>query len=416
MGIDASIALGYQPIKIEPQSNALMRLMQMEGAQRQNELGGLQLQQTRDDIGRKNALTEYLRGNPNLDDAQAQSRGYSIDPAGFDAVQRSRLGNAKTQGEIAKTAAEAEAKKFEIAHKKAQIGRDLMSSAVDQQSYDAARAQGEALGLTFTGPAEFDAQYIASEARMAQTQVQRIETAAKQRGFDLTQRGQDMTAATAQQGQRVQMRGQDMTAGTAQRGQNMTDLRARETASIQRDGNAIQRDLVREQKQLQVDELQAKKDDRGRSRSAAISGAAAQISVIDKALTHPGRETSTGLSGTLDPRNYVAGTDAADFRSVLDQLGGSAFLQAFESLKGGGQITEVEGKKATDAIARLQRSQSDKEFKASLKELRGVMTTGYERLSGAPYQGGGQPEAKLDGLSAAEAAELDALRKQLGRK
>jgi len=48
--------------------------------------------------------------------------------------------------------------------------------------------------------------------------VQRIEAGAKQRGFDLTQRGQDMTASTAQQGQRVTMRGQDMTAGTAAAG------------------------------------------------------------------------------------------------------------------------------------------------------------------------------------------------------
>ena len=70
---------------------------------------------------------------------------------------------------------------------------------------------------------------------------------------------------------------------------------------------------------------------------------------------------------------------------VLDQLGGAAFLQAFESLKGGGQITEVEGKKATDAMARLNRAQSDGEFELALRELREIMTAGYKRLAGVDY-------------------------------
>jgi hypothetical protein len=45
--------------------------------------------------------------------------------------------------------------------------------------------------------------------------------------------------------------------------------------------------------------------------------------------------------------------DAARAATFLDQIGGAAFLTAFETLKGGGQITEVEGEKATNAIARL---------------------------------------------------------------
>lgn len=114
----------------------------------------------------------------------------------------------------------------------------------------------------------------------------------------------------------------------------------------------------------------------------------AQISVIDKALKHPGRETATGLSSALDPRNFLPGTNARDFQVVLDQLGGAAFLQAFESLKGGGQITEVEGNKATAAIARLNRAQSDAEFETALKDLREVMDKGLQRLGGTGASGG----------------------------
>lgn len=167
----------------------------------------------------------------------------------------------------------------------------------------------------------------------------------------------------------------DAAAGRAvtMRGQDLTDARSR-------DSNDINKALTTEKKQLEVDALKRGKD-------ASISATANQIAVIDKALNHPGRATSTGLSGTLDPRNYVPGTDATDFRTVLDQIGGSAFLQAFESLKGGGAITEVEGKKATDAIARLNRAQSDSEFETSLNDLRKVMTDGYKRLSGVDYGG-----------------------------
>lgn len=160
---------------------------------------------------------------------------------------------------------------------------------------------------------------------------------------------------------------------TAIRGQNMTDSRAREM-------NQTQRELLIQERGLKVADLQDKADARARAKDAGAASIQNQIAVIDKALAHPGRKTATGLSGSVDPRNYVPGTDATDFRAVLDQIGGAAFLQAFESLKGGGAITEVEGKKATDAIARLNRAQSDSEFESSLRDLRKVMSDGYERL------------------------------------
>lgn len=157
----------------------------------------------------------------------------------------------------------------------------------------------------------------------------------------------------------------------------------RQQNTLMGEANLIAKGLSNEKQQLEVSKLEAEKAERERALAAQQASIAAQIGVIDKALTHPGRTTVTGLSGNLDPRNYIAGTDATNFKTVIDQLGGAAFLQAFESLKGGGQITEVEGKKATDAIARLNTAQSDDEFKASLEELRGIMAVGQARLGGA---------------------------------
>jgi hypothetical protein len=103
------------------------------------------------------------------------------------------------------------------------------------------------------------------------------------------------------------------------------------------------------------------------------------IGLVDDLINAPGRETGTGMSATLDPRNYLAGTDATNFKVRLDQVKGQAFLEAFAGLRGGGAITEIEGQKATEAIARLNTSQSDEEFKKSLEELKGILAVGKER-------------------------------------
>lgn len=111
----------------------------------------------------------------------------------------------------------------------------------------------------------------------------------------------------------------------------------------------------------------------------AVDAAEQSMAIIDKAIKHPGRETATGKSGVIDPRNYIPGTEAKNFQVVLDQIKGKAFLQAFQSLKGGGQITEAEGQKATEAMARLNRKQSDEAFLESLEELKSIVNTGVLR-------------------------------------
>jgi hypothetical protein len=116
------------------------------------------------------------------------------------------------------------------------------------------------------------------------------------------------------------------------------------------------------------------------------------LKVIDMLDKHPGRETATGASGVMDPRNYIPGTDAKDFSVALDQLKGKTFLQAFESLKGSGQITEVEGKKATEAIGRLNMAQSDKAFQQALSDLRGVVEGSMKRTTGEGGATGGWGE------------------------
>lgn len=102
---------------------------------------------------------------------------------------------------------------------------------------------------------------------------------------------------------------------------------------------------------------------------------------IDQLLTHPGFSSAVGA--TLKPgARFVDGTPEADFTKRLDQVKGGAFLQAFETLKGGGQITEMEGKKATEALSRMDKAQSEKEFTAAAREFQGFIQKGVERAKG----------------------------------
>jgi hypothetical protein len=95
-------------------------------------------------------------------------------------------------------------------------------------------------------------------------------------------------------------------------------------------------------------------------------------------IEHPGLESSVGIKGygaILDNLPYsvggpIQGTSAADFTAALKQVTGKQFLQAFETLKGGGQITEIEGTKATEALANLSTSQSEKQFRRALLAFR----------------------------------------------
>lgn len=105
------------------------------------------------------------------------------------------------------------------------------------------------------------------------------------------------------------------------------------------------------------------------------SSANMAIQNIDELLKHPGFSSSVG-AGVGHITKHVPGTDAADFNARLEQLQGGAFLQAFNSLKGGGQITEIEGKKATSAITRMSTAQSEKEFKKAAEEFKQVIQTG----------------------------------------
>ena len=106
----------------------------------------------------------------------------------------------------------------------------------------------------------------------------------------------------------------------------------------------------------------------------------------------------------------IPNTPKAGFQARLSQVQGQAFLQAFESLKGGGAISEVEGLKAQQAILRASTSQSRDDFETAIKEAIDIYNAGLQRArdrvrlgsQGAAQQvlngGGADPVAAADTL------------------
>jgi hypothetical protein len=107
----------------------------------------------------------------------------------------------------------------------------------------------------------------------------------------------------------------------------------------------------------------------------AEATASQALSIIDQIQTHPGRNFfSTGpLAATAQ---FQKGTPQYDFSRLVEQAKSGAFLSAFATLRGGGSISDAEGRKATDALARMDPAQTKEGFNKALNDYRSVIQQG----------------------------------------
>lgn len=118
------------------------------------------------------------------------------------------------------------------------------------------------------------------------------------------------------------------------------------------------------------------------------------IATIDSLSTDPYLNRMVGPADSWLPN--VSG-DAHRVQGKMDQIGGQSFLQAFNSLKGAGAITEVEGQKATQAIARLNTAQNESDYREALAELKGIVSQGLDNARRRAGQGGSSAPAAAPG-------------------
>ena len=148
----------------------------------------------------------------------------------------------------------------------------------------------------------------------------------------------------------------------------------------------------------------AKTDVESQEKAKNIISQADSIDTTLKLLeTHPGLTDIVGAKGGGAILSYVGkkepiqGTNAAGAKALLEQVKGQQFLQAFEGLKGGGQISEKEGEAATKALSAINSTTSEKDLVKNIKTLREIMAKaktrainragqGYQRPSSVPQQ------------------------------
>jgi len=149
------------------------------------------------------------------------------------------------------------------------------------------------------------------------------------------------------------------------------------------------------------------------SSKAAVEAAGAKsdvdlaIGYIDDLLEDPFLDKIVGPIEGAMPR---ASGDAVRVQSKIDRLSGQAFIAARQMLKGGGQITDYESKRAEKAYSLLMNTRlSDEDYRDALVEFKDAVRAGYNRLvaqaninpgSGtSDYQGNMQQAPQGDSLS-----------------
>jgi hypothetical protein len=379
MALDPSIALGVKPVQIESPINQMAKMYEMQNIVQSNKLNQMKMDEYTRGVAEaeqfKNALAQANDETAirNAFYAKGDVKGYndylkSLGEQKKLDIETTNLGytGKKTQGEIVKQRQE-----FDN-----QAKRDLSFNPSDENI------------KAFAQDAVLKGIYTEDEAARATTQLLSIPMNQRQAflaGQGATA-GDLSTAATAKAGQAITMRGQDMTAATAKagqdvtvRGQNLTNKRELERIAIEKGRNSPEY-IKAEAKAREQGKAQAKFE---ANAPQALVTAKNAVTKINDLLTHPGLNAAVGAGGfgTLGipgVAKYVPGTDAADFKARLDEVLGGAFMEAFNTLKGGGQITEKEGEKATAAITRMSTSQSEAEFKKAAKEFQSVIKSGID--------------------------------------
>ena len=111
-------------------------------------------------------------------------------------------------------------------------------------------------------------------------------------------------------------------------------------------------------------------------------------------LKHPGFEAAVGAPNPFKGGfgiGTVPWSPARDFTNALDSVKRGAFMQAYEQLRGAGAISGPEGIAATEALANMNASTSEVQFKRELQRFMNIVASGMKvaekqsRMGAAPF-------------------------------
>ena len=432
MPIDASIALQGKLPQFQTPNELLTNAYSMQNAQQANQLNMMKmdeytrglaeqnqfknaLAQANDDISIRNAFyakgdvkgyQDYLKGNAEREklSAEATNLGYTGQKTQIETANKkqemiqSMLRDLSTRPSDANIMAHAEdiaASPLFTPEEKAAVRRrtaDLLAKPMDQRVPDLASAgasasdlkpniQTQNLGGTsnvLSIPAYGGAPTVLSSNKMTATPGEIMTRDTQIRGQDITARGQDLT--NARELQRIEI----------EKGKNSPEYIAMEARMKEQGKGQAKFESVAPQAIATAEQMLSKIDDMvGKPAKLNAKG-----QVVEKGTAaHPGFKAAVGASSLVPT---MPGSKAADFEARLAEIQGGAFLEAYNTLRGGGSITEVEGQKATQAITRMSTAQSEKEFIDAARDFQNVIRTGIKRSKEKLGSGGTNVDALLE--------------------
>jgi len=440
MAVNPAIAMGVRGIELADPLAQYGKVAAIQGAQQQNALAQLQMQQAQREQEATNALNAAYREayNPQTGDVDINRLRQSLATGGYGSklpaiekqigeVKTQRLTQAKTEGEVldaalkrsrgfletldpnAPGAAEAYLAWHEANHKDPIIGPALAARGVTAE-----QSRGRIVQLLNTpgGLARLINESKLGTEKFMELNKPQLSTTdiggqVVSRTFapitgELTTIGtQQKTMAPGeaerikQEGQRIGLEGRRVAVLEENARRDADPAFQQRMAGAKAVGEAIAKGDVTAQQALPkvisraeegirlIDELIGKRDSK-----------TGQLLKGEK--PHPGFQNAVGATW-LPGARFIPGTDAAGFMSRFDQIKGASFLEAFESLKGGGAITEKEGQKGTDAINRMSVSTDEKEFIRAAMDLQDVIRKGVENAQKrAARPGGTAPAGGVD--------------------
>jgi hypothetical protein len=411
MPIDPTIALQVKNPPLESPINQMAKIYEIKQAQQANELNRLKMDEYTRGVQEQEQFKNALKGAGANDEEAIKNAFFSKgDVKGYSDYLKSK-------GEITKTGVETSDLK---AKHGAQMYRDLsrnpsnaniqahfediqQSSLYSPQEKVMAKAKlDQVMQMSVEERKAYLASQGASVSELKPT-IQSQDIGGSTRMLSIDPFANTSKLVTGSEATKTATPGDVMSATTTRRGQDLTNTR--ELQRIELEKGKMSPEYIMMKARM---EQQGK--DRAKFEAAApeaMSKAEEAIRKIDELVgteptktkegkiiggskPHPGFQAAVGLG--FPGITYVPGSSAADFDARLKEIQGGAFLQAYETLKGGGSITEVEGAKATQAITRMSKAQSEKEFKTAAREFQNILRKAVDR-SKAKLGNAGAPAA-----------------------
>lgn len=423
MAIDPSIALGVRGIELQNPMNALAQFSQIQGAQQANRLNQLQMAEYERARTEEEGLRNYLSG---ADLTATETRNALMSKYG-----KSGREFAKGLTELDKAKTEEAARKAKLAIDKTGMYRDMVGGiASPADAIEFMKLQATDPDMAGTPITRMPLMKVLSS--IPQDPVG-FETWKKQTALGMTkfvEQNKPQLSTKDTGGELIdrtfepltgKMTTLSTTKKTATPGERLTDARARENIAISQEKLKREGDPVFQQTLAAAratGEAIAKNDVAAKQAlPKIISDAQLALDVVDQMVgkqevrdakgkliqaataPHPGFQDAVGAT-YLPGARFVPGTQAASFQALQNQVEGTAFLSAFEALKGGGAISEKEGEKATAARMRMTLAQNEGEYIKAAREFQDIVRKGVENA---------QRKAGGAGAAAGGSANVDAL-------